>query len=494
VRHTPGMPPADQSLRSVLDALEDAGELRRIPEPVSLRYELSAMLAASDGGPALLFKSVDGSQMPVVGNLLVSRERIAAALGTTVAGLQERMLGALAAPVAPLEVAEAPCQQVVVDDPDLGRLPVPWFFEHETGPYVTAGAIVARGVGGSDRGAANLSIARVKPLGGSRAMVGIAPNHHLAVLGRRAAERGETLPIAVTIGNHPAVLLAACLYLELGDDELWHAGGLLGEPVRVARTADGLAVPAECEIVLEGRLDYGELVPEGLVSEFHGMYEDYGSSPVVTFQRMTMRRDAIYQAIEPGRHREHVLLGGVAIAAGLMAELRRVLPAVRAVAVPEGGAGRLSAVIALDRSARPGSAQRAMFAVWASVSLIRTVTVVDDDVDPWDHEQVEWARTAYARPDRDLLIVPGGAADRAEPLELHGRVAKLGIDATRKQADRADHRPAAPPAEAVAAARRRLENDQAPAPSAPHGSGSSNRTPARSAANRAPSSSPSTSP
>ncbi len=166
---------------------------------------------------------------------------------------------------------------------------------------------------------------------------------------------------------------------------------------------------------------------------------------------------AIYQAIEPGRHREHLLLGGVAIAAGLMAELRRVVPAVRAVAVPEGGAGRLSAVVALDPSARPGSAQRAMFAVWASVSLIRTVTVVDADVDPWDHEQVEWARTAYARPDRDLLIVPGGAADRAEPLELRGRVAKLGIDATRKQADRADHRPAAPPAEAIAAARQRLE-------------------------------------
>ena len=449
---------SDQSLRSVLKAFEAAGELRRISEPVSLRYELSAMLAVSDGGPALLFESVDGTRMPVIGNLLVSRQRIAAALGTTVAGIQELMLQALATPIAPVEAAHAPCQEVVVDDPDLARLPVPWFFERETGPYLTAGAIVARGVGGSNNGAANLSIARVKPLGGARAMVGIAPNHHLAALGRRAAERGETLPVAVTIGNHPAVLLAACLYLDLGDDELWHAGGLLGEGVRIARTAEGLAVPAECEIVLEGRLDYGELVPEGLVSEFHGMYEEYGSGPVVTFQRLTMRRDAIYQAIEPGRHREHLLLGGVAIAAGLMAELRRVVPAVRAVAVPEGGAGRLSAVVALDPSARPGSAQRAMFAVWASVSLIRTVTVVDDDVDPWDHEQVEWARTAYARPDRDLLIVPGGAADRAEPLELRGRVAKLGIDATRKQVDRADHRSAAPPADAIAAARQRLES------------------------------------
>jgi 3-polyprenyl-4-hydroxybenzoate decarboxylase len=84
------------------------------------------------------------------------------------------------------------------------------------------------------------------------------------------------------------------------------------------------------------------------------------------------------------------------------------------------------------------------------------VTVVDADIDPWDHVEVEWARTAYARADRDLLVIPGGPADRADPLEHDGRVARLGIDATRKAADRADHRAAAPPAAAAAAATARL--------------------------------------
>jgi 2,5-furandicarboxylate decarboxylase 1 len=443
----------DQSLRGVLAQLEAAGELIRISAPVSLQYELSGLLAAADDGPALLFEHVDGSEMPVVGGVLASRARIAAGLGVGIDGVQDRMLRGLTQPLAPQPVSDAPCQEIQVEQPDLGKLPIPWFFEHETGPYVTAGAIVARD--GGD-GPANLSIARLKPLGGNRALVGIAPNHHLAQLGRRAAAQGDSLPIAVTIGNHPAILLAACLYLDLGADELEHAGGLLGEPVDVALTAEGLAVPAHCELVLEGRLDYRELVEEGPVSEFHGMYENYGPGAVASFSRLTMRRDAIYQAIEPGRHREHLLLGGTAIAAGLLAEVRRVVPAVRAVAVPEGGAGRLSAVIALAPDARPGSAQRAMFAVWAAVSLIRTVTVVDGDVDPWDHVEVEWARTAFARPDRDLLVVPGGAADRAEPLEIRGRVAKLGIDATRKDVDRADHRVAAPPADVLAAARRRL--------------------------------------
>lgn len=446
----------DQSFRGFLDELDRIGELRRIREPVSLQFELSALLAAGDAGPALLFERVAGSTMPVAGGLLGSRARIAAGLGVRPAQIQERMLHALANPRAPAEVDAPRCQQTAVDDPDLERLPIPWFFEHETGPYITAGVIVARD--GSD-GPANLSIARCKPLGGSRAMAGIAPNHHLATLARRAAARGETLPIAVTIGNHPAVLLASCLYLDLGVDELAHAGGLLGEPVEVARTVAGLAVPADCEIVLEGRLDPAEQVYEGPVSEFHGMYEDYGDGWVVTFDRMTTRRDPVYQAIEPGRYREHLLLGGTAIAAGLAAELRRVVGAVREVAVPEGGAGRLAAVVSLERDARPGSAQRAMFAAWASVSLIRTVTVVDADIDPWDPVEVEWARTCFARPDHDLLIAPGGVADRAEPLELRGTVAKLGIDATRKPATRADHRVAAPPAEVLANARKRLEDE-----------------------------------
>jgi 4-hydroxy-3-polyprenylbenzoate decarboxylase len=450
----------DQSLRGFLGELERRGELRRISEPVSPRFELSALLAASDGGPALLFERVEGASMPVVGNVLGTRARIAGGLGgRSAADSQSRLLQALRSPLAPVDISGAPCHDVVVEgsELDLGRLPIPWFFEHETGPYLTAGAIVARH---PETSAANLSIARLKPLGRRRALAGIAPNHHLAVMARAAGERGETLPIAVTIGNHPAVLVASCLYLELGADELEHAGGLLGEPVQVARTQAGLAVPAQCEIVLEGRLDPGETVEEGPVSEFHGMYEEYGPGMVVTFDRMTTRSDPVYQAIEPGRHPEHLLLGGTAIAAGLADTVRRAVPAVREVAVPEGGAGRLAAVLALDRAARPGSAQRAMFAVWASVSLIRTVTVVDADIDPWDHTEVEWARTCFARPDRDYLIAPGGAADRAEPLERRGTVAKLGIDATRKAADRSDHGVAAPPAEVMARARARLAEGQ----------------------------------
>jgi 4-hydroxy-3-polyprenylbenzoate decarboxylase len=441
-------------MRAWLASLEDRGELRTIAAPVSLDYEIAACLAQSDRGPALRFERVAGHAMPVVGNLLNGVSWFAEAIGATAATLQSRIIAAIDKPLRPRTSEAPPCQQHVVSDPDLAKeLPIPRFFEHETGPYITAGAIVAKD---SLTGRANLSIARLKPLGGNRAMVGIAPNHHLAVLARAARERGQKLDIAVTVGNHPAVLLAACLYLQLGEDELEVAGGLLGEPIEAARclTSD-LVVPAQCECVLEGTLDLNEEIEEGSVSEFHGLYENYGNGVVATFSRLTRRADAIFQVVLPGYHPEHCLLGGVAIAAGLARAARASVACVTQVAVGFGGAGRLHAVVAL-KDPRPGDARKVMFAVWAAVNLIKRVTVVDDDINPWDPEQVEWACATRTRAERDLVVIPGGRTDRSEPLNEAGVITKLGIDATRRAQDRADWRGAQPPAAAIKKARELL--------------------------------------
>ena len=440
-----------QAMRTYLADLAAAGVVRTMTEPVAREFEIAACLAQADGGPALRFDAVRGHRMPVVGNLFTSLDRIALGLRTTPAGLQSSIAAAIDQPLQHCVVTDAPCQAESIADPVLSdELPIPRFFEHEAGSYITAGVIVAK-----DRltGRANLSIARIMPLGGNRAFVGIAPNHHLAILSRAAKARGEKLEIAVCIGNHPAVLIAACLYLGLGDDELQVAGALFGEPVEVVRCLQsGLLVPAHCECVLEGTLDADEIVVESAVSEFHGMYETYGAGIVATFSRLTRRHDAIFQTILPGYYREHCLVGGVAIAAGLARAARASVACVKQVAVGLGGAGRLHAVIALDEP-RPGEARKAMFAVWAAVNLVKQIVVVDDDIDPWDPVAVEWAQATRMQPHRDLVIVPEVRADRSEPLERNGTITKLGIDATRKLADRPDWRLARPPAAALERAR-----------------------------------------
>jgi 4-hydroxy-3-polyprenylbenzoate decarboxylase len=439
-----------QSMRGYMTNLEQLNQLIVVREPVSLDFEIAACLIETAGGPAIRFDAVGGHTMPVVGNLLNSPARMARGIGVITSGLQQRIVSAIAQPLEHRIVKGAPCQEVLIKEPVLtDELPVPRFFEFETGPYITAGAIVAK-----DRqtGKPNLSIARLKPLGGNRALVGIAPNHHLAVLARAAQARGETLDIAVCIGNHPAVLIASCLYLGLGDDELKIAGALIAEPLDVARCiGTDLLVPAHCECVLEGTLDADELVEEGTVSEFHGTYLGYGTGIVASFARLTRRHGAVFQVILPGYHPEHCLLGGVAIAAGLARTARASVPAVHEVAVGLGGAGRFHAVVSL-KDPRPGDARKAMFSIWSAVNLVKRIVVVDEDVDPWDAIQVEWAIATRSKADRDILIVPGVRTDRSDPLATDGVIAKVGIDATKRSNDRSNWRLARPPAQAIAKA------------------------------------------
>lgn len=424
-----------QSIRPFLTHLEETGDLVRVGKPVDPHFELSAMLSAADAGPALLFEAVKGSGLRAAGNLLNSRARIAAALGIEISEIVPRIHQAIRAPLKPVQVEGGAVQQVVEQAAFLGSLPIPTFFERETRPYITSGVILARD---PESGRGNASFARFAMLDDRTAMVGIAPNHHLALFARRAAALGKSLEIAVVIGAHPAIQLAACLYLGVGDDELECAGSLLGRPVEVvpAKTVD-LLVPADAELVLEGVIDANRPIEEGFVSEYHGMYENYGAGYLARFSALTRRHDAIFQVIEPGYHREHIYLGALPIAASLFNAVAAVVPNIRDVAVTEAGAGRTDVVVQIA-DPRPGQARRTMFAVFAAVSIVKRVTVVDADIDPWDAVAVEWARTNRMRLERDLMLIPHAGTDRSEPMEDGGLVTKAGFDATAKAGDRVE--------------------------------------------------------
>ena len=437
------------SFRGFLARLAAAGELAEIDVPVDpAGFELAAMASALHDGPAAIFTSAGPTGMPVVANVLNSIDRVALGLGLTRADLPTAIAAAIGRAVDPVVVESGACQEVDLGA-DLARLPIPRFFEKETGPYITAGCIVPRD---GETGMGNLSYARLKPLGPDTALIGIAPNHHLAVMARAAAARGESQPIAITIGNAPSVLVAAALYLRLGEDEMRVAGALEGSPIRAVRckTSD-LLVPADCEIVIEGEIDPVERVHEGLVSEYHGMYEDYGPGQLVRITAITARRNALYQAIVPGFHLEHLLIGGVAIAAGLESHLKGLIPAVRRVGLDNSGCGRLSAVVTLAAGHHPGDPQKTILSALGAVNLIKHVTVVDDDVDPWDEFAVRTAVMTRMRAERDIVIVPGVRTDRSEPMKLGGVIANYGFNATRRAEDRPDWTPALPPEAAYAA-------------------------------------------
>lgn len=424
----------DQSMRALLTLLEREGDLHRVEQEVSCHFEVSSILSLRERGPAQFFARIAGNAMPVVGNLLNDRARFALGLGIAREELDERCLAALETPIAPVMVDAAPVQEVVHGGPlDIGTLlPVPHWFEREAGPYISAGVIVAKD---PETGRRNVSIARLRVEGGGRLLAGIAKNHHLAQLAQKARARGHDLEIAIAIGNHVAVLLGSQMYVGLGDDEFDIAGGLLGEAVQLVKCKSvDLEVPAQAEIVLEGRLQPTDLVEEGAVSEFPGFYVYYGPAVGVEIDCVTHRRDAIYQAILPGYAAEHCLLGAVAIGATLTRDLRRSIPAVRRVFVSDGGMGRLHAVITMHRP-RLGEGKRAIMLAMGLVNLLKLVTVIEDDVDPEDPRQVEWSVAARFRGHEDLLVIPGVKADRCDPLHDDLTVTKIGMVATTRPGD-----------------------------------------------------------
>jgi 2,5-furandicarboxylate decarboxylase 1 len=427
---------SDQGMRGLLAALEADGELHRVQRPVDLRFEIASVLSLRQHGPAQLFERASNNPFPVVANVLNSRDRMARGLGIERKDLHTRCLAALRDRISPVMVDRGPAHDVARrGELDLTQLlPVPTWFECETGPYITAGVIVAKD---PTNGRRNVSIARLRLEGGARLMAGIAHNHHLYRLAEKAKALGRNLEIAVAIGNHPAVLLASQMYVDLGDDEFTIAGGFLGEPLRLikCKTVD-LEVPAEAEIVLEGSLQPDELIEEGPVSEFPGFYVRYGPGLAVDIRCATHRADAIFQVILPGYAPEHCLLGAVGIESVVSWGLERVIPSVRRVFITDGGMGRLHAIITMHRPAL-GEGKRAVLLAMGQVNLLKLVIVVDDDIDPEDWRQVEWSLAARFRGHQDLILLPGVKADRCDPVHENLTVTKIGMIATTRPGDRA---------------------------------------------------------
>jgi len=354
----------EQSLRSEMGLLRTVNELVDINVRVDRDFELAAILERAGQGPAIQFNDVKGHHGPVVGNMLNSRHRMAYLLGVPDSELSNTLVRAIDHPIAPVEVTGAPCQEEIhTKELDLLKiLPLGKQCAREQGPYITSGVMITREPAEDFQ---NVSMNRALVIGPDRIMVGMAPSHHLFRMASSQWAEGRSLEFAIAIGGPAAVTLASNAYVGYGDDELAIAGRLLGNPLKVVRCKTvNVEVPAEAEVVVEGEFRLGEIHEEGMVSEFHGLYEDYGPSPVGKVRAITHRKDFVFQTIAASRVFEHMLIGAVMIEATLFRAIRAAVPSVRNVHVTLGGGGRMHCIIALH-DPPPGEAQRAVFAAMA---------------------------------------------------------------------------------------------------------------------------------
>ena len=458
-------------LRDFLAQLERAGDLRRIPVEVSPRLEMTEICDRTlrAAGPALIFERPTDSKIPVLGNLFGTTQRVASAMGAAnVAALREvgELLAALREPeppkglrdalgkvaqlksalwdMAPRDVRGAPCQTIVWQgrDVDLGRLPIQTCWPEDVAPVITWGLVITSG---PHKKRQNLGIYRQQVLTHDKVILRWLPHRGGALDFRDHAlvNPGQPFPIAVALGADPATMLGAVTPIPDYLSEYQFAGLLRGAKTEVTRCIGSeLSVPATAEIILEGHIQPDgrhatgyEMALEGPFGDHTGYYNEREWFPVLTIDRITMRRDPIYHSTYTGKPPDEPAVLGVALNEVFVPLLRRTFPEIVDFYLPPEGCSYRMAIVSM-RKQYAGHAKRVMFGVWSFLRQFmytKFIVVTDDDVNVRDWKEVVWAITTRVDPVRDTLLIdntPIDYLDFASPVA--GLGGKMGIDATNK--------------------------------------------------------------
>jgi 2,5-furandicarboxylate decarboxylase 1 len=244
-----------------------------------------------------------------------------------------------------------------------------------------------------------------------------------------AENAGKDLPIAIVVGVDPLTLLASQAIMPVDCDELEIAGALHDRPLDVVKclTSD-IRVPAEAEIVIEGRVLAKVREPEGPFGEFPQYYGERGDRHVIEVDAVTHRTSPLYHTISGGGL-EHLMLGAIPREATLLALLRRTFPNVTDVHLSRGGVCRYHLYIQMKKRFE-GEAKNVILCAFGGHYDIKHVVVVDADVNIHDATEVEWAVATRSQADRDLVVVANAQGSRLDPSSDNGVSAKMGIDAT----------------------------------------------------------------
>ncbi len=425
-----------QDLRSFVAAYERAhpSEVVRVAEPVGIEHDVMAVVLEYERRrryPVLLFEKVVGYDLPIVANVVASRQALAFALGVDGRALAAEYARRIKAYMKPVVVADPAFRQRVLtgDAVSLEALPIPLYFPGDAGRYLTAGMLVARD---PDTGVETEGYHRFQVKGRNRMGVSLHSRRRMFEYQRRAEAKGQALPCAVVLGLHPLVSMGSLAYPPPDVGKFEVVGGLLGEPLEIApcRTID-LHVPATAEIVIEGEILPGVREPEGPFGEFTGYFGHRSTEHVFVAKAIALRERPWFQSIGSGRAGDHITTLGLIREAEIANALARAIPNVRGVHVPLSGTSAFTAYVSITQG-RPGEAKHVIPIVLGVDHYLKLVIVVDDDIDVFDEADVLWAVATRMQADRDLLIVSGSLGALLDPsADERGVTAKLGIDATR---------------------------------------------------------------
>ncbi|HXW97488.1 MAG TPA: menaquinone biosynthesis decarboxylase [Gemmatimonadales bacterium] len=456
------------TLQEFIAAIEKAGDLVRVREPVKARLEIAEIadrcMKSKGGGPALLFERVvlgDGreSEFPVAINLFGSMRRICLALGVDQLDeigarisdllnlkVPDGLLGKLAMLPRLAEVAKfpprtrggrPPCQEVIWkgDEVDLDRVPFLTTWPKDGGRYITLPLVITED---PRSGVRNVGMYRVQVLGKNRLAMHWQRHKVGAAHWREMAERGERMSVAIAIGADPASVYSGSAPLPPTIDEFLFAGFLRGSPVELARAVTcALEVPAEAEFVIEGYIDPAEpLVTEGPFGDHTGFYSLADLYPEVHVTAVTMRKRPVYAATLVGRPPMEDYYLGHATERIFLPLLRLTMPEIVDYHMPACGIFHNLIFVSIDKQ-YPGQAYKVMNALWGAglMSLAKVIVVVDKHVNVRDPDEAWWITLNNIDPERDVRFTKGpvDVLDHSSQHFTFG--SKMGIDGTRKWKD-----------------------------------------------------------
>lgn len=446
---------AYDNLAEFVQVLEREGELKRISHPVKAELEITEIAdrVMKAAGPALLFENVVGKTIPVLINAFGSARRMALALGVKdieeiaadIAKLIQtrppksfkdklQLLGELVklAGIPPKIVKEAPCQEVVIRDPDLNLLPVLTCWPGDAGPFITLPMVFTKD---PDKATRNVGLYRMQVF--DRRTTGM--HWHLHKVGARhfqqRKENKSKLQLAVCLGGDPAMIYAATAPLPPQIDEILFTGFLRRKGVELVKGATvDVEVPANSDIVIEGYVDPAEpLRREGPFGDHTGFYSLADDYPAFHVTCITHRKNPIYPTTIVGRPPMEDAYLGKATERLFLPLLRVTLPEIVDMNLPIHGVFHNLAIISIKKE-YPAHARKVMHALWGlgQMMFTKTLIVVDHDVNVHDLAEVTWVVGNHIEPKRDTIFSDGPVdiLDHAAPVLGYG--SKLGIDATRK--------------------------------------------------------------
>jgi UbiD family decarboxylase len=414
------------SLRSFLKLMEKQKQVLEIKKELSTRFEIPfVMKKAGDQRLILLFEKVKDYKPRVVANICSVRERLCSALSVPKDKLYTKLLDSWFSPKKPKIVRDGEVK--AVEEKDLSKIPILTHFENDAGPYITSAVVYAKSIEGNVE---NVSVHRLQFLDENHLAIRLVPRH-LYKLWLAARDAGKDLDISISIGVHPAVLLAASSPVPFGVNEFEVANALMDGKLCLleCESVDAYA-PADAELVLEGRISTTKEVVEGPFVDITGTYDIERKQPIVEVSKVMHRENYLYQALLPSGL-EHRLLMGLPREALIWEAVSKVVPKVHGVNLSFGGCGWLHAVISIEKQV-DGDGKNALLAAFAAHPSLKHAVVVDADIDVSNSCDVEWAIATRFQADEDLLIIKNvrGSTLDSSADQKTGLTTKMGLDAT----------------------------------------------------------------